>query len=193
MVTAQFLNVGGAEVSLSSLMPAGNTDDYAVEIQLLDRGGYTIDDQDYIWVGGEWCDIDENPITEDVTFAPGQALWVFADDSSTGLQSAGKVGTSDIAVQLRSGAMGVGNPFPVSVSLQDLLPVGNTDDYCVEIQVLDRGGYTIDEQDYIWVGGEWCDIDENPITETVTFAPGEGLWVFADNDSQYLRFPAPEL
>ncbi len=193
MVSAQFFDIGANEISLSSLAPAGNTDDYAVEIQVLDRGGRTIDDQDYMWIGGKWCDIDEEPITADVKFAPGQGLWVFADDDTVSLQSSGRVNLLDVDVQLRSGALGVGNPFPVEVALSDLCPIGNTDDYAVEIQVLDRGGRTIDDQDYMWIGGKWCDIDEEPITADVKFAPGQGLWVFADDDSVSLRFPAPEL
>ena len=195
-MTAQFLGVGANAVSLSSLTPVGDDLDWTIEIQVLDNGGRTIDDQDYIWVDGDgWCTPDGDPITNEIIFSPGQGLCIYGSmDNGQALQSAGKVGTSDVVVALRDGGIAIGNPFPTSVKLSDILPAGDDIDWTVEIQVLDNGGSTIDDQDYMWVDGDgWCTPDGDPIVEDVTFEPGQGFWVYGSSTSQSLRFPAPEL
>ena len=99
---------------------------------------------------------------------------------------------------LRSGATIITAQFldigQSSVSLQTLRPTGDEIDWTVEIQVLDNGGSTINDQDYMWVDGEgWCTPDGDPITEDVTFAPGQGFWIYGSSTEQSIRFPAPEL
>ena len=204
MATAQFINVTGSSgMPITSFSPVGDDTYNHVEIQTLDNAGYTVDS--YVWTneGGEdydktgWVDSDNNIVTN-VTFSPGQGLWVFGSSASQGLQTAGKVGTLDIAVSLRSGATPTGNPFPVSVNIADILPQGDDTYNHVEIQTLDNAGYTVDS--YVWTneGGEdydqtgWVDSDNNIVT-TVSFAPGQGLWVYGSSSSQSLLFPAPEL
>ena len=89
MATAQFLNVSNSEaMPLESIVPVGDGASDTVEIQTLTAGGYT--DGDYMWIdyAGEGWDeegwIDNNaelgdyyPLVTDVTFEPGQGLWVF--------------------------------------------------------------------------------------------------------------------
>ena len=214
MATAQFLNVSNSEaMPLESIVPVGDGASDTVEIQTLTAGGYT--DGDYMWIdyAGEGWDeegwIDNNaelgdyyPIVTGVTFAPGQGLWIFGQ-SGLSVQSAGKVGTSDVVVNLRSGGTATGNPFPVSVNLADIIPVGDGASDTVEIQTLTAGGYT--DADYMWIdyAGEGWDeegwIDNNaelgdyyPLVTDVTFEPGQGLWVFGQSGLS-IRFPAPEL
>ena len=204
MVTAQFLNIGPTtSMPITSFVPVGDDTYNHVEIQTLDNAGYTVDS--YVWTdeGGEnwdqtgWVDGDNNIVT-DVSFAPGQGLWVFGSASTQGLQAAGLVGKSDVVVSLRAGASGVGNPFPVSINISDILPEGEDTYNHVEIQTLDNAGYTVDS--YVWTdeGGEnwdqtgWVDGDNNIVTD-VSFAPGQGLWVYGSSSAQKLRFPAPEL
>lgn len=190
MVTPQFLPVSGDTLSLSALTPVGvDVDDYAVEIQRLDVYGLTA--ASYTWIGGVWCDDNEDPV-ENVTISVGQGLWVFDYTGTSSLQSAGKVGTSDVVVELNSaGGIGVGNPFPITVALDGIVPVGEgVDDYTVEIQLLDEYGLT--QSSFTWIGGVWCDDNEDPV-ENVTFEPGQGLWVFAYADDCALQIPAPEL
>ena len=206
MTTPQFLNVGSSEaMPLQSIKPTGDDTSDNVNIQLLDTYGRTL--VTYLWVnwaGDEgdqeaWVDDDEFAIVEGVTFAPGQGLWVTGSSSAQGFQTAGSVGKSDVSVQLTSGATGLGNPFPVAIDLQDIIPQGDDTSDNVNIQLLDTYGRTL--VTYLWVnwaGDEgdqeaWVDDDEFAIVEGVTFAPGQGLWVTGSSDSQYLRFPAPEL
>ena len=134
----------------------------------------------------------------DVTFEPGQALWVLGSSSSQGLQTSGKVGTSDVQIQLRYGGTLAGNPFPVKITLGDLIPTGEDTYNNVSVQILDAYGYT--QTNYSWTdaGGEgwdeigWVDDDNNLVTN-VEIEAGQGLWVLGSNSNQYLRFPAPEL
>lgn len=76
-----------------------------------------------------------------------------------------------------------------SYLLDNLKPNGDDADY-INIQTLDSYGYTKDS--YLWIDGVWCDDNEVPVAN-VTFAPGQGLWVFGTGDGQSIRFPAPEL
>ena len=174
-----------------------------VVIQTLDQYGYTVDSYAWIdWAGDNsdeegWVD-DNFEIVEGVTFAAGQGLWVEGSSSSQSIQSAGQVGTSDVVVTLRNGCTGTGNPFPVTVNIQDIIPEGDGVSDTVVIQTLNQYGYTINSYAWIdWAGDNsdeegWVD-DNFELVDGVTFAPGQGLWVEGSSSSQYLRFPAPEL
>ena len=196
MTTPQFINVGAGEsMPITALSPTGDDVD-GVEIQTLTAYGYT--DKFYTW--NTWmyetpCWVDENlEAVEDVSFDPGAGLWVQGASTEQSLQSAGKVGTDDVVVTLRFGATATGNPYPVSLDINDILPEGDDVDG-VEIQTLTAYGYT--DKFYTW--NTWmyetpCWVDENlEAVENVSFGPGAGLWVQGASTSQSLRFPAPEL
>ena len=201
---AQFLNIGADEaMPLESIKPTGDDTSDNVSLQTLDAYGYTATSYQWINWAGEgadeeaWVD-DEYAIVTGVTFAPGTALWISGNSSEQGVQTAGKVGTSDVLVQLRNGGTATGNPFPVSINLQDIIVSGDDTSDNVALQTLDAYGYTATSYQWINWAGEgadeeaWVD-DEYTIVTGVTFAPGQGLWVSGSSDSQYLRFPAPEL
>lgn len=76
--------------------------------------------------------------------------------------------------------------LPVSgetISLDDLVPTGDGTSDSVVIQTLDAAGGTVDT--YAWndrVYGKGCWVDSNFAEATgVTFAPGQGLWVYGAN------------
>ena len=198
MVVAQFLNIGNSEdIPLQSIIATGDDASDNVQIQTLDAFGYTVDAYDWndwandsaCWVDGDW-----NPI-EGVYIAPGQGLWVMGSSKTQGIQTSGQVGTADVTVALRLGGTITGNPFPVTLDLQDIIAEGTDVSDNVQIQTLDAFGYTVDAYDWndwandtaCWVDGDW-----NPVTG-VTIAPGQGLWIMGSNGEQYIRFPAPEL
>ena len=200
MVAPQFLNVGVSEaMPIEALTPTGS-DTEGVEIQTLTALGYT--DKFYTWntwMYSEpcWVDGDWNPVS-DVSFEAGSGLWIQGSSTAQGFQSAGKVGKADVNVQLRNGATAAGNPFPVAIDLNDILPNGgedsNVDLEGVEIQTLTALGYT--DKFYTWntwMYSEpcWVDADWNTVTG-VTFDPGQGLWIQGSSTAQYIRFPAPE-
>ena len=198
MATPQFINVGASsDIELESLVPTGDDTSDNVEIQLLTAGGNTESYytwNDWMYENACWVDADLNEATG-VTFAPGQGLWVMGASASQGLQAAGKVGTSDVVVALRNGGTATGNPFPVSVDLNDIVPTGDDLSDNVEIQILTPGGNTdsfYTWNDWMYENPCWVDADLNEVTD-VTFAPGQGLWVMGSSTEQGLRFPAPEL
>ena len=191
--------------SLESFTPTGDDVYGAVTINKLDAYGFVIATYTWTDAGGEgwdtpdvWVD-DDNNIVENITFAPGEGLMVGGAAVSQGLQSAGKVGTADVAVQLRNGATLCGNPFPVSAALDDIYPTGDDVYGAVSINTLDAYGFVTATYTWTDAGGEgwdtadvWVD-DDNNIINNVTFDPGQGLWVNGASTSQYLRIPAPEL
>ena len=201
MVSAQFLPVNGESYKLEDIIPVGDDLVDNINIKVLDAYGRTADGFDFTWVDyiAEvpcWIDGEYN-VVEGVTFQPGQGLWIYGVNSSQKIRTAGQVGSSDILVNLREGAIGTGNPFPVDVALQDIIAEGDDTVDNVNIKILDAFGRTIDGCDYTWVdyiaeNPCWVDGEYN-VVENVTFAPGQGLWVYGTSTEQAIRFPAPEL
>ena len=198
MVVPQFVNIGNSEsIPLSTLVPNGDDTSDNVSVQTLDAFGRGLDS--YVW--NDWmfeeaCWVDDNlEKVENVTFEPGQGLWVTGSASSQGLQSAGKVNASDVVVQLRSGATATGNPYPIAIRLQDIVPEGDDTSDNVSVQTLDAFGRGL--ASYVW--NDWmfdsaCWVDDNLEAATgVEYPAGQGLWVTGSTDAQYLRFAAPEL
>jgi len=214
MVASQFNNVGTDKaMPLESFKPQGTGTENNVTIQTLDSAGRTVDN--YMWVdyaGPDWDQIgwiDGNapleeyyPLVTGVKFPVGQGLWTYGMDGFA-VQTAGEVGTDDVVVALRGGALGTGNPFPVAVNLTDIPALGTGAENNVTIQTLDSAGRTVDN--YMWVdyaGPDWDQtgwIDGNaplveyyPLVTGVTFQPGQGLWVYGA-DGLSIQIPAPEL
>lgn len=198
MATSQFLDVGAAtEMDIQQLQAVGDDAADNVVIQTLDFAGRTVDS--YIW--NDWVDTtpcwvnDSFEKVEGVTLAPGAAVWVQGTTTTQGIQSAGKVGTSDVVITLKNGGTLAGNPFPVAVDIQDVVAQGTEAPDNVVIQTLDYAGRTVDS--YIW--NDWVDTtpcwvnDSFEKVEGVSIASGEGLWVQGTTTEQSIRFPAPEL
>jgi hypothetical protein len=200
MITPQFVPVDGtSKISLEDLTVTGDDidTDGNISIQTLDANGMTVDSYMYLDWGDPkgWCD-DSYSVVEGVTFDVGQGLFTTGTGTGAAIQYAGKVGKSDVVVQLRAGATSSGNPFPVAIALQDILPEGdNIDtDGNISIQVLDANGMTVDSYMYLDWGDPkgWCD-DSYTVVEGVTFPAGQGLFITGTKATEYLRFPAPEL
>ena len=204
LAVPQFVNVGSSkEINLQTIKPTGDDTSDNVSVQTLDAYGRTA--TSYMWINwaGEnsdqeaWVD-DEYTVVEGVTVAPGAGLFVLGSSAEQGLQTAGKVETSDVVVTLRNGATCTGNPFPVELDLQDIVAEGDDTSDNVSLQTLDAYGRTATS--YMWINwaGEnsdqeaWVD-DEYTIVQNVKFAPGAGLFVLGSSNSQSIRFPAPEL
>ena len=198
MATAQFVNVGGTdEMDIQQISAVGDDAADNVVVQTLDFAGRTVDS--YIW--NDWVDTtpcwvnDSFEKVEGITLPPGAAVWVQGTTTSQGIQSAGKVGTSDVVVALKNGGTLAGNPFPIAIDIQDIVAQGTDAPDNVVIQTLDYAGRTVDS--YIW--NDWVDTtpcwvnDSFEKVEGVSITAGEGLWVQGTTTEQAIRFPAPEL
>ena len=184
-------------MDLNSIAPTGDDLSDNVEIQTLDAFGRTVDAymwNDWMYENACWVDNEMNAV-DNVAFLEGQGLWVSGSTDSQGIQTAGKVRTEDVSVQLRFGATATGNPFPTALSLEDIVPQGDDLSDNVEIQTLDAFGRTVDAymwNDWMYENPCWVDNEMNAV-EGIEFSAGQGLWVSGASDTQYLRFPAPEL
>lgn len=204
LVTPQFVTVGSTGVALDSLQALGTTANPAsdsVSVSVVDE--YGTPTATYLW--NDWaaatpCWVDEGYAPVDgVTVPAGQAFWTNGSSSEQGIQSAGEVGLNDVSINLRFGYMLTGNPFPVSIALQDIV-AGSTDADAsasdnVSISKVDEYGTPV--ATYLWndwAAAEPCWVDEGyaPV-DGVTIAPGEGLWTNGSSEGQFIRFPAPEL
>ena len=198
MVTGQFLPVSSSEtIELQSISATGDEASDNVCIETLDAYGRMAESyswNDWAYESACWVD-DSYEVVEGVSFAPGTGLWVQGANAEQGIQTAGKVGTSDITVVLRAGFTAVGNPYPVSVNLQDIIASGDDSSDNVCIETLDAYGRMVES--YSW--NDWayetpCWVDDSyEKVEGVTFASGDGLWVQGSSNAQTIRFPAPEL
>jgi hypothetical protein len=200
MCAPMFVGTGtDKSIKITDLTPTGDEidGDGAIYLQTLDAFGRTLVTYSWIDWGGDdvgWMNDDFEKV--DVTFQPGQGLWTSAQNSQTGLRSCGEVSLSDCKVQLRDGATGTGNMTPIAINIQDLVLEGDEIDTegAIYIQTLDAFGRTLETYSWIDWGGDdvgWMNDDFEKVD--VTFQPGQGLWVSAQNEKTYLRFPAPEV
>ena len=184
-------------------------EDAGVTVQALDEFGRAIETYTWYDVPGDfvgWLDSSDNYI-EDVTVAPGDGLYARAPNTDFGLQSAGQVAATDIAVILRFGSKLVVNPMPIAVNMNDDDEDGNYirvsgydpdvgyEDAGVTVQTLDEFGRAIETYTWYDVPGDffgWLDSNDEYV-EGVIIAPGESLYARAPNTSFSLVFPAPIL
>ncbi len=144
---------------------------------------------------------EENP----VTFAPGLGLWAHGTNDKLSLHMAGQVLADSLNYPLAGGFTMIGNPFPTQLSLNNIVPQGDTipGNGDLYIQSLKPDG-TVDSL-YMWIDNSENPLeflrepaawflngitkitDENP----VFFKPGQGLWLHTTKDAgQSLDFIA---
>ena len=199
LVAAQFVSVGGGSASLDSLTAAGTDASDNVTLSTVDEYGTAVDTYAWNdWLDSDnpcWVDGDFTPVTG-VTVTPGVAFWTSGSDASQVVQSVGEVGLSDVIVYLREGYTLVGNPFPIDISLQDIIAGGTDASDNVTLSTIDEYGTAIDTYACNdWLDSDnpcWVDGDFTPVSD-VTFGPGVGLWTSGSDSSQFIRIAAPEL
>ena len=202
LVTPQFLGLGtDSDIDLQDIKCRDEDSDLVV-LNVLDEVGLVV--ANYFWInyggegGDESCWVDDNyEKVENVKFAPGQAFWVEGDSTENMFQSAGLVGTSDVAIQLQSGATTCGNCSPVQIDLQDVTCRDDDSDLVV-LNVLDEVGLVV--ANYFWInyggegGDESCWVDDNyEKVENIKFAPGQAFWIEGDSDENVITFPGVDL
>lgn len=210
----------GYEANQDLIDGEGTTGEF--NIQLLTKLGKT--DKTYLWV--RTYDADEEKwqndgcwmyngaaITagdeNDVLFTAGQGLWISAPDytdddgAAYTFTDAGAVSTNDVKWVFNiGGATACANPYPTSIRLSSLIPVGYESNQDLidgegttgefNIQILTKVGKT--EKTYLWVrsydadGETWVD-DGHWVYNGATivagsendpeFKAGQGLWIVA--------------
>ena len=204
-LVSQFVSTSGGEIDLQDIKCNDAASD-SVSFMILDNIG--LGGESFNWVNwyenedGEtescWVDSDFAKVVG-MKIQPGQGLWVAGDNTEQIFQSAGQVGTADVTVQLRSGSTMTGNASPVEIDLQDIVCSDNCSD-SVSFMILDNIG--LGGESFNWVdwyeneNGEteacWVDSDFAKVVG-MKIQPGQGMWVAADNDEQYITFPGVEL
>ena len=201
MTCAQFAPVDGTAegMDLQDLIPQGDDCVDNLALSILDPYGTTL--TTYFWIdygseGGSYWTEDGDSKAVGVKFKSSEAFWLQASSDTQFLQSSGAVCKEDVIIQLQEGATMVGNPTPISVDIQDILPSGED---CVDnlaLSILDPYGTTLTT--YFWIdygseGGSYWTEDGDSKALDVSIAPGKGVWLQASSDAQYVTFPGVEL
>lgn len=204
---AAFIPVSGQNFDLTDLSVTGydaeEGTDSEMYVQTLDEYGRTV--ASFFWVDVEdvkgWFNEDgEQVAAGDVTFQAGEGLWSFCDFEGFGLQSAGQVPQSDVAVILQEFGLSIANPTPVAVDLTKCVVTGydteEGSDSEMYIQTLDEYGRTV--ASYFWVDVDgvigWYNEDGEEVAEgDVVVQPGAGLWSFCDYDGFNFVWPKVSL
>ena len=189
LYTPMFKDITTNTMNIQDLKPMGDNvpDDGSIVLQTLDSAGMRGDVM-LSWWGDGWYDINDD--TPDTYLQRGDAIWISFPDNTLSLNCAGEVSSAPVASPLCDGFVAIGNPYPVNIDIQDLVPVASEGDVPesgeIVIQTLDAAGMRGDVM-LSWWGDGWYDVnDETPAT---LLAPGEGIWVSANSDKLSLTWP----
>ena len=203
-VSVGFVEVGGSGFNLTSLQVNVASCYGDIYMEMLDSAGYTTDT--YYWYKNAgfradgWYNDDGDQIGEDVddvTFIPGQGLWLTGIDGET-ITTAGKVYQADLSVTLADDSQMLGNPYASPIGLAENIEIDIASCYGdIYIEMLDSAGYTTDT--YYWYKNAgfradgWYNDDGDQIGEDVddvVFPAGQGLWVNGIEDAGF-NFTSP--
>ena len=198
MVTPQFISVAssGSVFKLGDVKPIGDDVADTVTIQILNDDGTTDISRSYTWNGSFWANDGTGADASEVSVIAGTGFWTYSNtDDETTFQSAGQVGVADVSFDLSPwGAIGVGNPFPVTRTLSQIAPVGDDTADTVTIQILNDDGTTDISRSYTWNGSAWINDGTGADASTVEVGAGVGMWVYSNSDEDAsLYIPAPTL
>ena len=182
---AQFVEVGGAALSLSSIKLVNVPTDGTAGIKWWNGTGY----EGAMWVeiGYDpdnigWGDGNTDPVTH--TFAPGEGFWIVVPGGVTdpAVIQAGEVSLStqatyDFALVANKKSLII-NPLPVAVSLADIELINVPTDGTAGIKWWNGSAY----EGAMWVeigydpdNVGWGDGNTDPVTHT--FGVDEGFWI----------------
>lgn len=200
IATSQFKNIGieGTKFDIADIKPNTygtafyQTDSYGIPGTMYtwtDCGGPDWDTPD-VWVD------ESNEIIDSKEFTVGDGLVILGSSTDDAIQSAGEVMQEDVVFELRNGLTFVGNPFPVSVKVCDLLPNA----YGVAFYKVDSYGIPQTMYTYTDCGGPdwdtpdvWVDEANEIVDEKFEIEAGSGICVLGTSATDTITFPAPEL
>ena len=190
-----FADVGTDQIDIQSIKPVGdNVDgDGGINLQTLASDG-TQGDVFLAWYddGTDSGWYDSNDDTPSVLLNKGDAFWISFPDATTKLNVAGEVKNAATDYPLVQGFTAVGNPYPIAVNIQTIIPVGDAvdGDGAISVQTLTAVG-TQGDVFLAWYddGTDSGWYDSNDDTPATMIQPGEGLWVASPDSTTSLRFP----
>ena len=195
LFTPTFEGVGTDSINIQDIKPIGDDVDGegGINLQTLTASGTAGDVQLAWWDDGSdsgWYD--ENDDTPDTFISKGTSLWISFPNATTKLNIAGEVQNAAVDLPLVQGATAIGNPYPIAINIQTVIPIGDDVDGegGINLQTLTASGTAGDIQLAWWDDGSdsgWY--DENDDTPATMIQPGEGLWVSSPNATTSLRFP----
>ena len=202
-----FTLMDGTALTIDDIKPTGADCDYNVHFELLDSFGRT--GETTLWAPGSdvgeedvscWQNEDQDYKITGVKFDQGQAIWIAASSDKQGVQSVGQVSNGEFSAPLCNGGTATGNPFPVQITIDDMVPTGDDCDYNVHFEFLDSFGRT--GETTLWAPGSdvgeedvscWQNEDQDYKITGVPLNPGEGIWIAASSDKQALLFTSKAL
>ena len=190
-----FEDVGTDRINIQEIKPVGPdvSGDGLINLQTLTASG-TAGDVQLAWYddGTDSGWYDENDETPDIYFEKGDAFWIYFNNNTTALNIAGEVKNAAMDYPLGAGSTAVGNPYPVAINVQTIIPIGDdvSGDGLINLQTLSASGTAGDIQ-LAWYddGTDSGWYDESDDTPATMIQPGEGLWVYSPNATTSLRFP----
>ncbi|MBQ4440009.1 MAG: hypothetical protein II909_02570 [Kiritimatiellae bacterium] len=203
LFTVTFKDVGGDEYDIQDikvLTTAGA--DYAsnnkVKMQKLSVAGEYLTLYNYRLSKGGWCQGSTYVGTAAVTFADGEGVALYNGDASElKLQVSGAVNLTPVSTAIPTASYKIiGNPTPVSVDLQDVIPYLG-ENICsannkVKVQKIGTDGEYGTLYNWRQSKGGWCQGSTFVGENVVTLAPGEGLAVYnGESEAVTLKFPSP--
>ena len=195
LFTPMFTDVGVDQIDIQTIKPIGDDvdGDGAINLQTLAADG-TQGDVFLAWYddGTDSGWYDSNDDTPSVMLSKGDAFWIDFPNATTKLNIAGEVKNAALDYPLVQGATAVGNPYPVAINVQTIIPVGDDvdGDGAINLQTLAADG-TQGDVFLAWYddGTDSGWYDANDDTPATMIQPGEGLWVDSPNSTTSLRFP----
>ena len=189
LYTPMFAEVGAAQMNIQDLIPTGDNvpEDGSIVLQTLSSTGGQ-GDVFLSWWGDGWYD--ENDDTPDTYLNTGDAAWIAFPDNTVSLTCSGEVKNQEVVSPLVNGSVAIGNPYPVQIDIQDIVPVASEGDVPesgeIVIQTLSATGGQGDVF-LSWWGDGWY--DENDETPATLLDPGEGIWVASPAATLSLKWP----
>ena len=210
---SSFITIGVEGMKLTTIKPKGipAMSNGQIQIQVLDNLGNATKTYKYYqgskvkaFATDGWYDNTTLITSEnDVTFMPGQGLWVKGTIDNTGITTAGEVSFDDVQKQLNVNFVMLCNPFPQQIKLSKNIKAGGlaaTSNGQVQIQELDNLGNATKTYKYYQgskvkafaTDGWYLNTTLITAENDVTFEPGQGLWVKGSIASATLTFTLNE-
>ena len=144
-----------------------------------------------------WYSADDGETIINETFKAGEAFFFASDVANVSIQTSGQVNMSKVTFdEVATGFTAVCNPRPVSISIQEIVPVGEeVASWCCYISKMTSGGAT--GETYVYLPAEdapdgetagWYSADDGETFINQNFNAGEGFFFASDVGGVVIEF-----